>query len=133
MGIVFCIFVSLLFSTTCVAKENVGIHSLQIEDEIQDPRIEVWVGIRTTSGIIPIPAGTYIPGASAYYVRLLQAALNTIGYNCGTVDGVFGANTRNAIMNFQRDTGITVDGIAGRSTWLRISDKLYELGVYVPF
>ena len=39
-------------------------------------------------------------------------ALSPVG-----VDGVFGANTARAVRNYQRATGLAVDGIVGRNTW----------------
>ena len=33
------------------------------------------------------------------------------------VDGIFGANTLDAVMKFQRERGLEVDGICGRLTW----------------
>lgn len=49
-------------------------------------------------------------------VKLLQYLLNRYGYNLST-DGIFGANTLNAIRDFQQKNGLTVDGIVGRNTW----------------
>ena len=34
-----------------------------------------------------------------------------------TVDGEFGPQTRRALIAFQRDHGITPDGVVGRGTW----------------
>ena len=38
-------------------------------------------------------------------------------------DGIFGNNTKNAVINFQRSNGLTVDGIAGKNTF----NKLLEI------
>jgi peptidoglycan hydrolase-like protein with peptidoglycan-binding domain len=50
-------------------------------------------------------------------VRLLQQALNVLGFICGEVDGIFGANTEKALREFQANTGIDPDGIAGSLTF----------------
>jgi len=44
----------------------------------------------------------------------LQEGLVALGYNPGTPDGMFGPNTRRALMDFQRAHGYPVDGYAGR-------------------
>ena len=44
-------------------------------------------------------------------VQLVQQALNAAGYNCGTPDGVAGANTTTAINNYETDHGLTVNGV----------------------
>lgn len=44
----------------------------------------------------------------------LQEGLIALGYNPGTPDGMFGPNTRRALMDFQRAHGYSVDGYAGR-------------------
>ena len=46
-----------------------------------------------------------------------QDALTTLGYNTGGLDGVFGANTENAVRSYQRRKGLSVDGIIGPITW----------------
>ena len=50
-------------------------------------------------------------------VKDLQTRLNKLGYSCGTVDGIFGNQTKNAIIAFQKKSGITADGIAGKQTY----------------
>ncbi len=53
-------------------------------------------------------------------VKEMQQKLNTAGYNCGTPDGKFGANTDTAVKNFQRAKGLTVDGKAGKKTLIAL-------------
>lgn len=56
-------------------------------------------------------------GSRGEDVKTLQAQLNALGYNCGDVDGIFGAKTYNAVVKFQKDRGLAVDGIVGKNTW----------------
>ncbi len=56
-------------------------------------------------------------------VRVVQSLLNRIGYNAGTVDGIFGNQTYQAIIAFQRNNGLIADGIIGSVTW-KILDRL---------
>lgn len=55
-------------------------------------------------------------GSSGQQVKQLQQKLNSAGFNCGTVDGIFGTNTYNAVKKFQKSKGLTVDGIVGTQT-----------------
>lgn len=49
-------------------------------------------------------------------VATLQERLLELGYDAGRPNGVFGAQTEAALRNFQRDYGLTVDGICGAET-----------------
>ncbi len=49
-------------------------------------------------------------------VATLQNALKEKGYFFGPVTGAFGAMTRTAVMDFQRENNLKVDGIAGTET-----------------
>jgi membrane-bound lytic murein transglycosylase B len=40
----------------------------------------------------------------------LQTLLNSLGYNAGSADGLFGSNTRRAVRAFQVQAGQTADG-----------------------
>jgi peptidoglycan hydrolase-like protein with peptidoglycan-binding domain len=55
-------------------------------------------------------------GSRGEDVRRLQLALNVLGYDAGTADGVFGTKTQNAVKAFQRAEGLETDGIAGPKT-----------------
>lgn len=53
-------------------------------------------------------------------VMVLQELLNSKGYNCGTVDGIFGEKTDKAVRAFQKANKLVVDGIVGPKTWALI-------------
>ena len=55
-------------------------------------------------------------GMTGKDVMILQARLNELGYNCGTVDGKFGNKTEEQVKKFQRDNGLNDDGIVGEET-----------------
>ena len=56
-------------------------------------------------------------GAKGNITKLLQEKLVSLGYNTNGVDGIFGSGTENAIISFQKNNGLTVDGIVGKNTW----------------
>jgi peptidoglycan hydrolase-like protein with peptidoglycan-binding domain len=58
-------------------------------------------------------------------VATLQTRLNELGYNCGEVDGVFGAKTRAAVIAFQKANNLSVDGVAGPQTWAALGTTSY--------
>ena len=56
-------------------------------------------------------------GARGNITRWIQSKLNSLGYNCGNADGIFGNNTKSAVMKLQQARGLVVDGIVGNNTW----------------
>lgn len=59
-------------------------------------------------------------GCTGDAVKTLQDKLNTLGYNSGNVDGIFGVKTYAAVTAFQKANGLGVDGIVGKLTWGKI-------------
>lgn len=57
------------------------------------------------------------PGSQGGCVRIIQQRLTDLGYQPGTVDGVYGQNTANAVKVFQQRSGLTQDGVVGPQTW----------------
>ena len=55
-------------------------------------------------------------GDKGSQVRQIQQKLQQYGYFSGTVDGVFGKQTYDAVVWFQRKNGLKVDGVVGTST-----------------
>ncbi len=59
-------------------------------------------------------------GSRGILVELLQSTLKKLGFYNGTVDGIFGANTCDAVYTFQREFGIDIDGVVGPITWKKL-------------
>lgn len=55
-------------------------------------------------------------GSRGQIVKTIQTKLKRWGYYNGSVDGIFGTQTKNAVMYFQRKNGLTADGIVGSAT-----------------
>ena len=67
-------------------------------------------------------------GSQGNSVKLLQTALNGLGYNCGAVDGSFGDQTLAAVKRFQLDMGMAGDGIVGDNTKAHFRARGYAKG-----
>ena len=67
----------------------------------------------------------YKRGSYGSTVRQIQEKLSNWGYYSGSIDGVYGSRTEEAVKKFQRKNGLTADGIAGSATLaaLGISDS----------
>ena len=48
--------------------------------------------------------------------KQIQQKLKDLGYYFGSVDGIYGNATRNAVVAFQKANGLTADGVAGPKT-----------------
>ncbi len=55
-------------------------------------------------------------GSRGTEVQQIQQKLQSLGIYSGSVDGIYGTQTMNAVKNFQSRKGLTVDGIAGPAT-----------------
>lgn len=66
-------------------------------------------------------------GSRSPEVQTLQEQLNSAGANLA-VDGIFGPQTRQAVIQFQRAAGLAPDGVVGPQTWASLSGG----GVKIP-
>lgn len=55
-------------------------------------------------------------GSRGDEVKQIQTKLKRWGYYNGSIDGIYGSQTLEAVKYFQRKNGLTVDGIAGPAT-----------------
>lgn len=58
--------------------------------------------------------------------KQIQLLLTYLEYDPGPIDGLDGANTRDAIKAFQRAEGLGVDGIAGSKTQTALKDAVWQ-------
>jgi peptidoglycan L-alanyl-D-glutamate endopeptidase CwlK len=63
-------------------------------------------------------------GAKGELITDTQAKLTSLGFDCGTVDGIAGAKTVAAIKAFQKANGLSVDGIAGTKTLAKLAELI---------
>ena len=71
-----------------------------------------------TTAVVGRPMVSY--GSRGDAVRRLQELLNALGYDCGSVDGIFGSKTKAAVLAFQKANGLGADGIVGPLTWAKL-------------
>lgn len=57
-------------------------------------------------------------GSTGSEVKRVQTKLKELGYYKGSIDGIYGSATKKAVTSFQRNCGITADGICGKQTLL---------------
>lgn len=85
-------------------------------------------------GDVPVPTPgddrpTLRKGSSGEYVTLLQTMLIQRGYDLSPygADGKYGNKTVEAVKAFQRDNGLTADGITGKNTWAALDSGTVPL------
>lgn len=67
-------------------------------------------------------------GSRGNYVCIAQDDLNTLGYRTGGLDGVFGAQTEDAVRRYQASRGLSIDGIIGCNTWRSLQENVVGTG-----
>lgn len=80
-------------------------------------KVDNYPGPNTLSG-----CPTLRKGAKGNITKLAQEKLISLGYDLGKygVDSNFGTATYNAVVKFQKDNGLTPDGIIGQNTWRKL-------------
>lgn len=70
-------------------------------------------------------------GSSGRYVVLLQKALVHLGFQI-SIDGAFGPGTQAAVIAFQKNAGLTPDGIVGATTETALYSAVQGGGHFIP-
>ncbi|MEA4901951.1 C40 family peptidase [Desulfitobacterium sp.] len=63
-------------------------------------------------------------GNSGSSVQALQTDLKTLGFFSGSIDGIYGVKTKEAVIAFQQNNHLQADGICGSATLKSISRAL---------
>ena len=83
------------------------------------------VGPNTWKTLLTLPAYPLLrEGSRGAYVTLLQQLLESYLIPVGTIDGIFGSRTENAVRQFQQDNNLAVDGLVGNNTWNALVNNL---------
>lgn len=74
------------------------------------------------SFLYPSPAAEALSknGSTGAEVKAIQETLKDRGLYSGSIDGIYGADTQAAVKKFQKQQGLTADGIAGPLTLKRL-------------
>ncbi len=74
------------------------------------------------SFLYPSPAAETLSknGSTGAEVKAIQETLKDRGLYSGSIDGIYGAGTQAAVKKFQKQQGLTADGIAGPLTLKRL-------------
>lgn len=56
-------------------------------------------------------------------VKEFQTLVNAKGYSPGKMDGIYGNNSVSACKAFQKDSGLSVDGMCGDKTWAALEGR----------
>lgn len=98
-----------------------------------------WGVPACVDGDVPAPTPTPTPtpekrptlrrGSKGEYVVECQTDLVKLGYDIGAsgIDGVYGKCTMAAVSKFQKDHGLTADGICGPKTWAALDKAIADL------
>lgn len=90
-----------------------------------------WVHWDKRYGVSACSTGGYPiirNGSVGVYVLIAQDDLNTLGYDTGGLDGIFGTKTSNAVRSYQSKVGLKVDGIVGCNTWRALQEAVIGTG-----
>lgn len=97
-------------------------HGLDIDGDVGK---QTWDALFPMAYVYVIYPGYLISeGMSSFEVKRIQQRLAYLGYSVGTIDSIFGTNTKNAVILFQQANSINADGIVGEQTWNKLfNDK----------
>ena len=88
-----------------------------------DTRPNKYHAICVNNNYYPEPTTTLKQGNDNVYVKWVQYMLNQVGYKL-TVDGNYGAGTKLAVKDFQREIGLPVNGIFDVDTKIKLQQVL---------
>lgn len=72
-------------------------------------------------------------GSKGAEVTKLQEGLKKLNFYSGIADGVFGAKTKEAVINFQKSQQLVADGIVGEKTWSKLNAALQQSNARADF
>lgn len=104
------------------ALTETGIADPLTQQKLFEKSVKNAAGRTVSVRTLPLVEGQVLrPGDRGEPVRAMQQLLKDRGFYTGTVDGIYGRGTENAVRAFQKDRGLKVDGKAGANTLAALS------------
>ncbi|MBQ8295260.1 MAG: spore cortex-lytic enzyme [Clostridia bacterium] len=100
------ILAALVTGVMLLPTVGVGVYKATASRAPQTEYAEIWM-----------TAAVLRQGTKGGEVKEVQRRLKLWGYYNGSVDGVFGAGTKSAVIAFQKKNGLTADGVVGAATY----------------
>ena len=94
--------------------------------------ISLILALLTVLSLLPaarVDAASMKQGSRGSDVKQLQKNLIGMGYLDGSADGIYGAKTKTAVSEFQKDFGLSADGTAGEATQTALRSAVVRLQV----
>lgn len=90
---------------------------------------EIISSDKSETPVVTTPTQSQYEKAKVYNsarCKELQEKLIKLGYNCGGygADGIFGQGTYDSLIQFQKDNGLVVDGLAGINTFTKLNELI---------
>ena len=126
----------LIGSTGCASQTNYDSQIASLQGQLAQTQAALQAEQAKNLGLQKQLSGPTIPeepykgstyrtaGGFEVPAKDIQKALKGAGYYSGTADGKIGPDSREALRNFQRDNGLTPDGVCGRQTWDKLKTHL---------
>lgn len=95
-----------------------------IEETVPPPILDEGVYLTQAGEATPPGQVLLRRGDRGDQVRNLQTLLRRLGYAVGTVDGIFGPVTEQAVRAFQRDAGLSQTGQVDGDTWATLQSSV---------
>ena len=109
-------------------QKKYGLDETGIADEATRERLYQVTGMTAPalSDMLIEMNVTLRQGDSGSEVRWLQESLTTLGHYQGEITGTYGGLTHDAVRSFQRASGLSGDGVAGRNTITMLAKALED-------
>jgi peptidoglycan hydrolase-like protein with peptidoglycan-binding domain len=100
---------------TLKATKYVQCVSFSPVDGVVGPK--TWAYLCGGENSLPVIA---LGNPNAIVIKEVQRLLKADGYYTGSVDGIFGPQTKTAVMKYQASIPVSQDGIIGPNTWVSL-------------
>lgn len=82
-----------------------------INREINEILVNDYISVKINEGQV------FKYGDNGKAVKQIQQLFSQLGYYHSETDGIYGQQTKNAVMQYQRDNGLDIDGVFGNNTY----------------